>query len=78
MSVWKNARIHSAETKALIQPIKQESWAIGIKKGNDTLRRQVNTFLQVFKSSEGFEQLGDKYLGDQKEAFEREGVPFYF
>ncbi len=78
MSVWQNARQHPGETKALLQPIKEESWVIGIKKGNDSLRDQVNAFLRIFRSAEGFEQLGDKYLGDQKEAFERENIPFYF
>lgn len=78
MSVWKNAQMHPDETQAILQPIKRESWAIGIKKGNDTLRQQVNAFLEVFKSTEGFEQLGDKYLLEQKDAFEKEGIPFYF
>ncbi len=78
MSVWKNGQMHPAETRAILRPIKRESWAIGIKKGNDALRERVNAFLKVFRSTEGFEHLGEKYLGDQKDAFEKEGIPFYF
>ncbi|NBS53938.1 MAG: amino acid ABC transporter substrate-binding protein, partial [Spartobacteria bacterium] len=26
----------------------------------------------------GFDALGNKYLGDQKAAFQEQGIPFYF
>ncbi len=78
MSVWKYAQIHPGETRAQLQPVKRESWAIGIRQGNDALRDEVNSFLKAFKASEGFEDLGDKYLGDQKAAFAKAGIPFYF
>ncbi len=78
MSVWTNAQKHPAKLRAMLQPIQRESWAIGIRKGNDALRNQVNEFLKVFKASDGFEELGDRYLEDQKAAFEKEGIPFYF
>ena len=51
---------------------------MGIRKGNDDLRMQINNFIKQFKASGGFEQLGDKYLGDNKKAFEDLGIPFYF
>lgn len=78
MSVWTNAQKHPGQLRALLQPIQRESWAIGIRKGNDALRNQVNEFLKVFKASDGFEELGDRYLEDQKDAFNKEGIPFYF
>lgn len=78
MSVWTNAQKHPDQTRALLQPFQRESWAIGIRRGNDALRNQVNEFLRVFKATDGFEELGDRYLEDQKAAFEKEGIPFYF
>jgi len=42
------------------------------------LREQVNAFIKAFRSSGGFERLGDRYLKDQKEAFAKASIPFYF
>lgn len=78
MSVWKNAQEHPDSTRALLSPLKQESWAVGLKLGNDELKSQINEFLKTFRASGGFERLGDKYLGDQKEAFRKQGLAFYF
>ena len=78
MSVWKNAQEHSAETIALLEPVQRESWAIGLRPENTALREQVNAFLKNFRSSGGFDKLGDTYLKDQKEAFAKAGIPFYF
>lgn len=78
MSTYTNWQKRADSTRAILKPFKQESWAIGIRKGNDELRQQVNAFLDEFREKGGFEELGDKYLGEQKEAFERLGYPFYF
>lgn len=78
MSIWKHQREHPAETAALLKPVQNESWAIGLRPGDTGLRDQVNAFLKSFRASGGFERLGDLYLKDQKEAFARAGIPFYF
>ncbi len=78
MSVWKNHQEHSAETIALLQPLQRESWAIGMRPDEKELREQVNAFIKAFRSSGGFERLGDRYLKDQKEAFAKASIPFYF
>ncbi|MEI6323422.1 MAG: transporter substrate-binding domain-containing protein [bacterium] len=78
MSVWKNHQEHPAETIALLEPIQKESWAIGLRPGETILRDQVNAFLKNFRASGGFDKLGDIYLKDQKEAFAKAGIPFYF
>jgi polar amino acid transport system substrate-binding protein len=61
-----------------LQPFQKESWAIGLRQDDTQLRRQVNQFLQDYKTHGGFEKLGDRYLGEQKEAFKKLGYPFYF
>jgi polar amino acid transport system substrate-binding protein len=78
MSVWKNNQEHPAETVALLDPVQKESWAIGLRPNDTALRGQVNTFLKQFRTSGGFERLGDTYLKEQKEAFAKAGIPFYF
>ena len=78
MSVWKNHQEHPAETIALLQPLQRESWAIGLRPEEKKLREQINSFLKSFRSSGGFERLGDRYLSEQKEAFAKASIPFYF
>jgi len=78
MSIYQFAKKHSDTTKGLLEPFQHESWAIGIRKGDTELAKQVNAFLAEFKAKKGFDALGDKYLKEDKEAFKQMGFPFYF
>src|SRR6185369_9439721 len=62
MSVYQNWQRHRITTTALLVPFQKESWAVGVRKGNDTLRMKVNGFLKEFRAKGGFERLGDRYL----------------
>lgn len=77
MSVYQNWQRNQASTRALLVPFQKESWAVGVRKGNDALRMQVNVFLKEFRAKGGFDRLGDRYLKEQKEAFKKLGYPFY-
>ncbi|MDA8415422.1 MAG: transporter substrate-binding domain-containing protein [Desulfobacteraceae bacterium] len=77
MSTYQNWQRNQGTTRALLVPFQKESWAIGVRKGNDALRMKVNAFLKDFRARGGFERLGDRYLKEQKEAFKKLGYPFY-
>ncbi len=76
MSVFQLQRQNPHTTQALLSPFQRENWAVGVRKGNNELRQQVNTFLDKFKSSHGMEALGEKYIKADKEAFREMGFPF--
>jgi polar amino acid transport system substrate-binding protein len=78
ISVFQNWKRHEDRTRAILQPFEQEEWAMGLRKGDDELRQQVNDFIKQFKEAGGFEQLGEKYLSENKKAFDDMGIPFYF
>jgi polar amino acid transport system substrate-binding protein len=78
LSVFQTWKKYQDTTRAILQPFQQEQWAMGIQKGNDELRQQINGFLKHFKETGGFEQIGAKYFSENKKAFEELGVPFYF
>jgi polar amino acid transport system substrate-binding protein len=78
MSTFTNARKNPGTTRPILRPFQQEQWAVGIRKGNTQLREQVNKFLADFRAKGGFEKLGDRYLSEQKAAFKKLGIPFYF
>jgi polar amino acid transport system substrate-binding protein len=78
MSVFHHWQRHQDTTLALLKPFQEEPWAIGLRQGNQALSTQVNAFLGAFRAEGGFQRLGDKYLKEQKAAFQALGVPFDF
>ena len=78
ISIYRFYKDHPDKTQALLHPIRQEEWAIGIKKGNNALRNQVNDFLKNYRADKKFEELAERYMKDEKKAFEDAGVPFIF
>ena len=78
LSVYRNQRRHPETTRAILQPFREETWAVGLRPGDDALRRQVNEFLEAFRAGGGFERLGEEFLADEKRAFEAQGLPFSF
>ncbi len=76
LSIYSHYKRNEATTRALLHPLKQESWAVGIKKGNDTMRLQVNAFLKKFREAKGLEKLGEKYLSEEKKVLESMNIPF--
>jgi len=77
MSTYQNFQRNRETTRPILKPFQTESWAIGIRKGNDELRAKINRFLFEFRKSGGFARLGDRYLKEEKEAFQQLGFPFF-
>ena len=78
ISTYNNWKRHSETTRPLLKPFKEESWAVGMRQDDQELLREVNVFLQEFRRSGGFETLGDRYLSEEKKAFQEMGFPFFF
>lgn len=78
MSVFKHWQRNQDTTRAILDPFRKEYWAIGLRKGDDKLRSEVNQFLIAFKEKGGFDELGTEYLSEQKKAFKEMGYPFIF
>ncbi len=78
MSVWQNARQHPGETRALLEPVQREHWAVGLRPDDGALREKVNAFLEKYRRDGGFDRLGNRYLNEQKTDFRARGVPFFF
>jgi polar amino acid transport system substrate-binding protein len=76
LSIFKYAEENKETTRGLLTPFVEESWALGIAKGNDVLKGQVNAFLDEFRKEDGFGKLGERYLKDEKKFLEASGIPF--
>jgi polar amino acid transport system substrate-binding protein len=74
-------RFHLAQpqhTRALLEPLQSEAWAIALRKGEADLKADVNAFLRQFRSSGGFDRLAEQYLKSERDALKARGVPFVF
>lgn len=78
LSVYQNHKRHPDSTRALLVPFREEAWAVGLRRGDDTLKQQVDEFLEAFRAAGGFERLGDEFLSEEKAYFKSRGIPFYF
>jgi len=78
LSVYRHHRRHPKTTRAILNPFRQETWAIGLRKQDITLLQAINKFLQEFKDTGGFEKLGEQFLPDEKAYFKAYNIPFYF
>ena len=76
LSIFGYAQANRDTTEGLLRPFVEESWAIGVAKGNDALRQQVNQFLVAFRANKGFESLAERYLKDEKRLLDEMGIPF--
>jgi len=77
MSTYQNWQRNKTTTKAILEPFQRESWAVGIRKGNESLKSSVNNFIKEYRAKGGFDQLGDRYLKEMKDEFKRLGYSFF-
>jgi polar amino acid transport system substrate-binding protein len=80
LTIYKNWSNHQDETIALLEPFQEtpEYWGVAIRKGNDKLREEVNTFISKAKKDGTFDALSKRYLSEARETFDRLGIPFFF
>ncbi|MEZ5300285.1 MAG: transporter substrate-binding domain-containing protein [Verrucomicrobiales bacterium] len=77
-SVFEYLQKFPGELRADLRPFNTETWAVGIRQQDDALADEVNAFLKEFRASGGFDALAERYLGEQKEVFDAQGIPFVF
>ncbi len=78
MSTLRNWQANPETTRAILQPFKEEGWAVAMKKGDSELKKKVDAFIVKFRADGGMERLGEKWLKEQRAEFKKLGVPFVF
>lgn len=69
---------HPERTRALLTPLREESWAVGMKKGREELKAAVNQALAKMKAAGRFEELAGQYLAKERRLMQEQGLPFVF
>jgi polar amino acid transport system substrate-binding protein len=78
LSIYHSHMRHRETTRAILTPVREESWAIGLRLDDDALRTRINDFLARFRADGGFDRLGEEFLANEKKYFREHSIPFYF
>ncbi|MEM6916757.1 MAG: transporter substrate-binding domain-containing protein [Verrucomicrobiota bacterium] len=78
ISIYQFWKRYEGETRPILDPIREETWAIGMRQGEEGFHAQVNEFLKQYREAGKFDDLAERYMAEQKAAFEEMGVPFLF
>ena len=69
---------YSGKTRALLAPLREEVWAVGLKQGNDELKTKVNEVLVRMRSDGSFAKLAERYMAKEKAMMTAQGLQFVF
>lgn len=79
LTIYRNWQNNLDTTNAVFIPFQDvEPWGIAVKKGSTELLDQLNDFIETYREDGGFEELTEKYLSEEKEAFEELGFQWFF
>lgn len=69
---------HPDRTRALLSPLREEVWAVGVKKGRDDLKSKVNAVIARMKQEGAFAKLASHFLSKERDMMKSQGLPFVF
>ncbi len=79
LTVYRNNLKNPGTTKAVFIPFQDvEYWGVGVKKGNQELLGQLNLFIDGYYAQKGFDAITEKYLKEEKAAFDQNGFAWFF
>ncbi len=79
LTIYRNWKENEDSTAAIFIPFQEvDKWGVAIKKGNSKLLEQLNSFIKEYTAQGGFDELSEKYLSEEKKAFEELGFQWFF
>lgn len=79
LTVYRNWQNNQDTTEAVFLPFQDvEPWGIAVKKGNTELLDQLNAFIETYREDGGFDRLTEKYLSEEKKAFDELNFLWFF
>ena len=79
LTIYRNHEANPDTTTAVFIPFQDaEEWGIAVAKGNDELLSQLNEFIAQSKQNGEFDRLTEKYLAEEKAAFNELGFKWFF
>ncbi len=79
LTIYRQNQLNAEITEAILIPFQDsESWGMAVKKDNEELLGSINDFIAEYKSNDGFDELTDRYMKEEKETFDALGFPWFF
>lgn len=79
LTIYRNQAANPDTTDAIYISFQNpEYWGIAVAKGDDDLREQLNEFIAACKEDGTFDTLTQRYLADEKAAFDELGFRWFF
>lgn len=79
LTIYRNHIANPETTEAVFIPFQDpEAWGIAVKKGDTQLLDQLNAFIAQSKEDGEFDRLTEKYLSEEKKAFDQYGFKWFF
>lgn len=79
LTIYRNWQNNPDTTRAIFIPFQDvEKWGIAVQKGNQELLDKLNAFLADFQEKGGYEELTEKYLAEEKKAFDELNFQWFF
>ena len=79
LTIYRNNQANPDTTDAVFIPFQDaESWGIAVRKGATELLDQLNEFIAQSKEDGEFDKLTEKYLADEKKAFDEHQFKWFF
>lgn len=79
LTIYRNNINNPDTTAAIFIPFQNvEHWGIAVKKDNTELLSQINEFIESYRAEGGFDTLTEKYLKEEKKAFDELGFQWFF
>ncbi len=79
LTTYRNNMANPDTTKAIFIEFQDaESWGVAVEKGNTELLAELNEFIASYEAEGGFDTLTEKYLAEEKAAFDELGFNWFF
>ena len=79
LTIYRNQARNPDVTEAVFIPFQDaEYWGIAVETGNQELLDQLNAFIAQYSADGGFDELTEKYLSDEHQAFRDLGFTWFF
>lgn len=79
LTIYRNWQNNLDTTDAIFIPFQNvDMWGIAVQKNDTELLAQLNEFIETYRINGGFDKLTNKYLSEEKAAFDELGFKWFF
>ena len=78
LSIMNYQAKHPEKTRALLAPLREESWAVGLRQGDEAKKTLVNETLARMRKDGSFARFADQFMAKERDMMKQQGLPFVF